>query len=86
MRTHELKTWPHPFKAVRLKYKRHEVRRNDRNFEHGDFVRLLEWDPSAGDYTGHQITATIGHVTPGGEWGLPHGLCVFSLLNVEVVR
>lgn len=86
---HELKTWPAEFQAVLDGRKRHEVRRNDRNFQEGDEVLLREWKP--GDeawvlpelrgYTGMQKTFVIGHVTAGPSWGLPEYLVVFTLIE-----
>lgn len=86
MRTHELKTWPAPFAAVKSGQKRHEVRANDRGFAAGDVVVLREWDPTPITYSAWGYTASeplrfvIGHVSEGGTWGLPSGLCVFTLL------
>lgn len=86
MKTHEVKCWPAEFAAVRSGQKRHEVRRNDRDFRDGDEVLLKEWRPSAevgvpAGYTGEQLLYTIGHVTTGPSWGLPEDLCVFTLLD-----
>ena len=41
--THNLKTWPQPFRAVLAGNKHHEVRRSDRDFEVGDVLVLQEW-------------------------------------------
>ena len=95
---HELKTWPEEFQAVLSGQKRHEVRRNDRNFQPGDEVVLKEWDKSLlrpiaeavqdnqrTGYTGMQKTFFIGHITAGPSWGLPAGLVVFTLLEATVI-
>ncbi len=86
MKTHELKTWPEPYAAVKRGEKLHEVRVDDRNYQPGDRVTLREWNPSSERYTGDMRCATIGHVTRGPDWGLPHGICVFALLDVEAAR
>jgi hypothetical protein len=78
---HELKTWPGPFAAAKSGQKRHEVRVDDRTYAAGDTVRLREFNPTSGTYSGNALEFTIGHVTRGGEWGIPPGLCVFSLLE-----
>jgi len=79
MTAHELKTWPEPFNAIWNGKKTFEVRKNDRRFEVGDLVVLREYDPSVGVYSGRQVSAAIGYVLTG--WGLPDGMCVFSLLD-----
>jgi hypothetical protein len=72
MKTHYLKTWPTFFAAVASGKKPFEVRNNDREFEEGDVIVLLEWsrklatehpnNPSAG-YTGKpEIRGTITYV------------------------
>ncbi len=47
-----------------------EVRKNDRDFQEGDLVRLREWRPEAKEYTGRSVR---------GRWGLPNDVCVFAL-------
>ena len=43
--THNLKTWPSFFQAVKSKIKPFEIRENDRNFEVGDTLILEEFSP-----------------------------------------
>lgn len=91
MRTHELKTWPSFFAAVRDGSKTFEVRRNDRDFVVGDVLRLCEWDPCAdrvacsvlvrgvGDYTGLTHEMRVTYVLRGGEFGIEAGFCVLGI-------
>lgn len=79
MSVHQLKTHPDPFSAVLIGIKKHEIRRDDRNFRVGDTLLLREWDPVTGDFTGRESWQVITYKTNGGEWGLPNGLCVLSL-------
>lgn len=44
---HQLKTHPKAFQATWERKKLYEVREDDRNFEVGDSVQLLEFDPCA---------------------------------------
>lgn len=76
---HKLKTWPGPFAAVIDESKSHEIRKADRPYAAGDTLWLCEWDPETLDYTGREATADVTYVTPGGEWGIPVGLCVMSI-------
>jgi hypothetical protein len=79
MRHHELKTHPDPFAAVWAGVKTYEIRVNDRDYAVGDELRLREWDPVSGCYTGPWIDANVDYLTRGGEWGLPAELCVMSI-------
>lgn len=80
---HELKTHPDPFQALIEGRKRHEVRRNDRDFQVHDTLYLREWDPTTEAYTGRACTCTITYITPGGRYGLPDSLCVLSVADVR---
>lgn len=77
--THDLKTWPGPFAALLAGTKTYEIRKQDRPFQVGDVLHLREWSPTSEDYTGREVERRITHMTPGGEWGLPVGLCVLAL-------
>lgn len=52
MKTHELKTWPEYYNAVVDGEKTFEVRKDDRDYQVGDKLMLLEWDPVKETYTG----------------------------------
>lgn len=84
MSTHKLKTWPKPFAAIIEGRKRYEIRVNDRDYQVGDALHLVEFIPANGNqspgmYTGESITAEVTYMTKGGEWGLPDDLCVMSI-------
>lgn len=83
MKTHELKTWPEHFQAVCDGRKLFELRANDRHFAVGDRLRLREYDLATG-YTGREAGADVVYIVYGGQLGLPQGLCIMSLGNVEV--
>lgn len=78
MITHDLKTWPAPFKEIWNGNKLFEFRKNDRNFKIGDFLNLREWDPKTERYSGRAIKAEITYILKSG-YGLPEGYCVMSL-------
>ena len=65
MMTHKLRCWPEHFNRVMSGKKPFEIRKNDRFFQAGDHVVLLEFEPEArhiktsGRYTGRQITMVI---------------------------
>jgi hypothetical protein len=79
MKTHELKTWPEPFRKVVKGDKRYEIRKNDRGFAVNDILWLREWDPAVQEYTKADCQARVISMTSGGSWGLPDDLCVMSI-------
>ena len=62
-RVHRLKSWPVLFQAICSGAKRHELRRNDREFEVGDLLELNEFDPDSGTYTGRVFTVRVTYIT-----------------------
>ena len=74
MNEHYLKIWPEHFNNVKNGNKTFEIRKNDRAFQKGDFVRLKEFDPKVkkdiegfaidGEYTGRSLDFKIGDVYP----------------------
>jgi hypothetical protein len=81
--THELKTHTQVFDQIKGGMKNFEFRKNDRDFQTGDKVILKEYLPNLMQYTGEEITAIIGFVLRGPDFGVPEGYCCFSLLNIK---
>lgn len=87
---HELKTWPDVFEEMWKGNKRHEWRKNDRDYQLGDMLILREWEPRLvdddeivdGHYTGRRIFALVTFINKGPEWGIPEG---FAVMSVEIV-
>jgi Domain of unknown function (DUF3850) len=80
---HHLKTRAPYFSAVISGAKPFEVRRDDRGFQRGDRVRLVEtaqlfphgtWQP-----TGREAEYEITYVLTGGQFGIEPGYVVFGL-------
>ena len=69
---HELKTAPVYFNRSWSGEKLFEVRKNDRHFQKGDGIILMEWDGEK--YTGYQIIGSITYV-----------LSEFDAINSEYV-
>jgi uncharacterized protein DUF3850 len=76
---HRLKTWPASFAAIWSGAKCHEVRFNDRHYQAGDVLELVEWNPETRQPSGREIGVRVSHVTAGGSFGLPDNLCVMSI-------
>lgn len=80
MQTIELKCWPKSFGSVLSGSKTFEIRKEDRHtFQRGDRLKLREWDPETGKYTGAFQLVNVTHVERGPDWGLPIGLAVMSI-------
>ena len=63
MNIHELKTWPEYFQEVDNGNKPFEIRKNDRGFEVGDELLLMEWNPETEAYTGRGIAKRVTYMT-----------------------
>ena len=67
MATHELKIWPPYFEAVVSGKLRAQLRKNDRNYQTGDVLVLMEWNPVSQEYTGRIVRVEVTHVLLIGE-------------------
>lgn len=79
--THDLKTWKAYFYRVQSGEKNFELRKNDRDFQSGDTVRLHCWDEVLGNYVKEYevITRRIGYILHAEDMGLQKGYVIFSL-------
>jgi len=74
---HEIKIRPEYYKSVIAGMKTFELRENDRQYEVGDEVKLMEWDEEG--FTGRYHTITITYVLQNvPEYGLADGFCIFG--------
>jgi len=83
---HEIKIWPPFFVAVSKGEKTFEIRKNDRDYKPGDVIFMREFSPKDNRYTGRLLSAEIGFVYSGKDFGVKEGYCVFSLLGVKRER
>ena len=91
-RQHELKCWRPYFLEIASGRKTFEIRRDDRGFQVGDTLMLIEWDEATSKRTGYFLTATVGYVLraplpfdPSGE-GLGPEWVVMSLRDLRGYR
>lgn len=77
MVVHDLKIEPKYFESVINGIKIFELRKNDRNFQVNDLVRLREF--SNGEYTGRVIEKSITYILQGGCYGLEEGYVILSI-------
>lgn len=73
---HKLKIRPDFFKAVSAGEKKFEIRKNDRDFNVGDFLVLREYAENA--YTGKQAIFKITYILADPEFLMP-GYVAFSI-------
>ncbi len=61
---HKVKSWPSFFEATLSGAKTHDVRRmSDRDYQVGDTLRLMEFDPDKNQYTGRELCVRITYIT-----------------------
>lgn len=90
--THNLKCWPESFRAALTGRKTFEVRLADRDYQSGDVVHLLEYDPEppldgrtlSKGFTGRKVMFFIGYVER--STALPAGWCAFQLVSSDEVN
>lgn len=78
-KVHSLKTHSVPYQGVISGRKTFEIRKNDRDFQVGDILKLREWN---GDYTGRHMSFWITYILPGPNYGVPEGYCIMSIIPV----
>ena len=76
---HELKTHPEYFESIWNREKLFEVRKDDRNYQVGDNLKLREYDPFSSNFSTREIYANIAYKLEGGQFGIEEGFCVLSL-------
>lgn len=74
---HKVKCWPAFFASIYAGQKTHEIRINDRDYQSGHVVRLLEYEPSQAVFTGAVLDVLITYLATECP-GLQPGYCVFS--------
>jgi len=80
--THRLKTYDLYWRAVESGSKNFEVRRNDREFQAGDILKLIrveEDDDGNENETRDIIIRRVTYVLQGGNFGIARTHCVLGL-------
>lgn len=81
MSKHLLKTVQPYYGQVESGLKTFECRKNDRDFEVGDYVNLVEYDPNTDTYTGKFIEVKITYILKKFA-GLHGAYCIFSFVKL----
>lgn len=86
----ELKSWPHFFQAIKAGDKKHDLRdARDKQYHVGQELKLREYDPWKGEYTGEFLYATVSFITSEttpcalSSAVLAHGFVILSLDQIE---
>lgn len=81
MKRHLLKTWPNAWDATCEGNKPFEFRFDDRDYEVGDHLVLVRWDPSTEKYTGRALVVEVTYILRG-RFGMPDGHCVMGIPKI----
>lgn len=84
MKEHDIKVWPPYYAAIEADEKLFEVRKNDRDYQVGDVLRMREYAPGPDEYTGKQMRRKILYMISGDEplgfaFGLRPGFVCMSI-------
>lgn len=87
MTTHDLKTDPDVFEAVFNEYKNFEIRKDDRGFEVGDSLELMETRYTGAEmaegkkleYTGRVVSVEVKYILRGPIYGLADGWVIMDI-------
>ena len=79
MAEHELKAWPRYFDRIVSGEKTFEVRKNDRDFQTGDTLKLVKYDPDSDSILTPTIWVRVTYVMHGGQFGLEPGYVVMGI-------
>ena len=75
MAEHDLKVWPEFFQAIEDGIKTFEIRKNDRDYQVGDTLRLREYSPGPDEYTGRERRELVVYMIAGDDpMGFAFGL------------
>lgn len=77
---HELKIWQEYFRAVKTGEKPFELRKNDRNYQVGDLLRLMEYNKDTLEFTGEYCVRQVTYILKGRDiHGLAPDYCVMGI-------
>lgn len=81
--THYLKTWPQYFRRIESGEKTFEVRKNDRDFQKNDYLKLQEYDPIKDHFSGVEIECRVTYILNGGNFGIEPGFVVMAIERIN---
>lgn len=81
-KSHILKTWPEYMDSIVSGEKMFELRKNDRDFQVGDVLILVEYDPGSKLFLKREVQKRITYILEGPAFGLKEGYCIMSLVDI----
>lgn len=85
MSSHHLKCWNEFHDAIRRGEKTFEVRKNDRDFQVGDVLRLHRFDPETQTFSSSVISRLVTYIMHGPAFGIEAGYCVMSHIQADEI-
>jgi hypothetical protein len=92
MSEHDLKVWSSELSAMLQERKRFEWRKDDRDFQEGDYLFLREWNPAKNCYVDERGQPINKEMAPvfryrvtyilRGRFGVPDGYVIMSVSRV----
>jgi len=83
-KSHTVKVWPIYFERLESGKKTCEVRKNDRDYQAGDMLNLVWYDPATKKLDeSKRLQFVITHVLSGGNYGIDDDYCVLSLRKLS---
>jgi hypothetical protein len=76
---HALKCWPDFFEAILDDRKTFDIRKDDRDFQEGDYLILREYCPGSDIYSGRALVRRITYVLRNKPPWTPEGYAVLAL-------
>ncbi len=81
---HELKTWTKYYEAIThpdIRFRKTvELRKNDRNYQVGDYLLLRDYDNEKGEYTGRETWRMVTHIVDEQPF-VPDGYVAMSIVE-----
>ena len=72
--------------AVLSGIKPFEIRKNDRDFQTGDLLKLREYDPEEGKYTGSNCLVEVKYILHGPGFGLEKDYCIMGISFPQKIK
>lgn len=84
---HAIKCWRDFYRAIEAGDKKHELRKNDRNYQIDDILHLQEYDEITSTYTGQSMLVQVTYISRNvSSWGLAEGFVIMSIAKLERKR